>query len=138
MKKISIIKLSWLIVATACILLATSCKKSGSTDFAGTYYGTLTMGFYSEADTVIVTNAGSTSNVSMVSHTQTGSSYTITGTTSGAKLNIPSQQVYDAALNTTYTVSGSGTLANNNNSILINYLFVKGSSNYYWSFDGTK
>ena len=127
-----------LVIAIGLIALATGCSKTGNnTSFTGTYIGTLGMNLYTEPDTIAIT-AGSTSTaIVMASKTGTGSNYTINATTSGSTLNIPSQSVFVPSLNTTYTVTGSGTL--NGSTIKITYVFVSSSNTTYnWSFSGTK
>jgi len=132
---------SMITLAMILAMFGVSCKKNSDDNiiFQGTYVGTLSMGFYSEPDTISITSGSSSSSVVMNSRTGAGSTFSLNGTVSGAKLSIPEQSVYDSNLNTTYTVSGSGTLSNNNNSLLINYIYVTSSSTtYYWDFSGTK
>lgn len=130
-----------IIVTSLLVTFAVSCKKSDSEKitFTGTYFGTLTMGFYSEADTIAI-SAGSTSTaVVMTSQTEAGSTFTLNGTVDGTNLTIPEQSVYDSHLNETYTVSGTGTLDNQTGSLIINYKYVTSSSSiYYWQFNGIK
>ncbi len=129
-----------IIVTGLLVTFAVSCKKSDTEKitFTGTYYGTLTMGFYSEADTISIV-AGSSTSVEMTSQTEAGSTFTLNGTVDGTDLTIPEQSVYDSHLNETYTVSGTGTLDNQTGSLIINYKYVTSSSSiYYWQFNGIK
>lgn len=128
-KKLFAGKYSLVIVALALITFAISCKKSSKNDTStpstpsvvGTYYGTLSIGAYTEADTIVI-QSGSGSEIVMVSKTESGSGYTINGTADGNNISIPSQSVYVPALNATYTVTGSGALTNS--TLVINYVFV--------------
>ncbi|MFI5185279.1 MAG: hypothetical protein ACHQF0_00985 [Chitinophagales bacterium] len=136
-KKLSVLRISLVITAIVLILFA-SCSKSKSTDvtFMGTYYGTMGSGLYNESDTIAIT-AGISSAVTMISRTGIGSSYSINGAVSGASLNIPSQSVYVASLDGTYTVSGSGNLAGS--ALVINYVFISPTnSTTNWTFTGTR
>ena len=126
-----------LVIAVALMGLASGCSKSGNPDFTGTYIGTLSLGSYTEADTIIVAQGSSSSAIVMTSKTGAGSTYIINGTTSGSAVNIPSQSVYVNTLSTTYTTTGSGTLSGS--TLTLNYLFVSpANTNYNWSFKGTK
>lgn len=137
--KTTISKLYFIIVTVAIIVSAMSCSKSSTGNntnvFSGTYYGSLVIGSYSEDDTVTIPSTTSV-NIVINSKTEQGSTYSINGTVSGTTVNIPSQQVYVTGLNSTYTVSGSGSL-NNNSALVLNYTFV-GSSTTHLTFTGTK
>jgi hypothetical protein len=121
------------------ILIAfTSCKKSNDngSSFAGSYYGTLISGMYSEADTISIPS-GSSSSITMNSKTGIGSTYSIHGTVSGNNLTIASQSVTVSGLGNTYTVSGTGTLSNS--TLVIHYNFVSASNvSTSWTFTGSK
>jgi hypothetical protein len=127
--------LSLMIIAVALVIYGSSCNKSSSNnnaDFTGTYIGTLVTPLLTEGDTVIITAGSTSSAVVMYSKTARGSTYTINGTVSGTTLNIPSQLVYVASLNATYTTTGGGSL--NGSTITINYSFSGNSL----TFTGTK
>ena len=119
--------------------LATSCKKSdnnNSPSIPGTYYGSLTSGAYTEADTIVIPSSGSSSIV-MTSRTGTGSVYSINGTTSGASITIASQSVYIPSLSANYTVTGSGALASS--TLTLNYAFKSAAgTTTNFVFTGTK
>jgi|GEM_PF-1261644 len=121
-----------IMIALALTTFAFACKKSNNdtksnpstSPVIGTYYGNLSVGSYVEPDTIVI-QAGSGSSVVMSSKTGTGSAYSINGTASGNTISITSQSVYVPSLNATYTVTGSGTLANS--TMVINYVFVSSS-----------
>ena len=140
MKKLSASKVSLIIIAVTLIAFAPSCKKSSTntnTIFTGNYYGTLVTGFYSEADTIVITAGSTSSDVVLNTRTGRGSTYTIYGTVSGSTLNIASQQVTVASLGTTYTVHGSGGLKNT--TLSISYVFVSPSlATTNLTFNGTR
>ena len=140
LKEARSVKMVLLIMASALVIFTGSCKKTNSdvTNITGTYAGTLSESFYSEADTIVVTSGSTASTVVLVSHTGVGSTYSMNATVSGNSLTIPSQSVYVNSLNTTYTVTGGGSLTNTNH-LALTYLFVSPSNvNYNWSFTGNK
>jgi hypothetical protein len=128
-------------IAFTFTMLASSCKKSSSSDDAdalvGTYYGTLiTSSVYSSPDTITITKSSSSSIV-MNSRTGAGSVYTVNGSVSGKNITIASQQVTVPSLSETFTVTGSGNLSGS--TLALNMVFVtSGSSTYNLSFSGTK
>ena len=134
-QKLSVTRVSLIIVAITLIIFASSCSKSSTSnaDFTGTYYGTLIVsGVITESDTIVITNGSTSSSIVMFSKTSRGSTYTVNGTVSGNLLNVPSQSVYVAALTTTYAVNGTGSL--NGTSLSINETW----SGNALSFNGTK
>lgn len=130
------------IIAIAFVtMLASSCKKSSSSNDAdalvGTYYGTLvTSGIYSSPDTIVITKS-SNSSIVMNSRTGAGSVYTVNGSVSGKNITMASQQVTVPSLSETFTVTGTGNL--NGSTLQIDMVFVtSGSSSYNLSYTGTK
>ena len=124
------------------LLFAAGCSKTNkdNSSFSGTYIGTLSVGLYSAADTVIVTTGSSSSSIVMTSHTGQGSVYAINATTSGHSLDIPSQSLYVSTYSNNYTVTGSGNLSGSSLKTLnLSYTFVSPTnSTTYLSFQGDK
>jgi hypothetical protein len=130
---------SLVIILLGLITAINACKKSSDdngNNFAGTYPGTISSGIYSEADTITIPS-GSSSTITMNTRTGIGSTYSISGTTSGNTVTIPSQSVTISNLGATYTVTGTGTLSNS--TLVIHYSFVSASSvTTNWTFNGSK
>ncbi len=127
-KRLSVITLCLIIIGVVLIAFTTSCSKSKSdnnANFSGTYYGALATGLYSEADTIAIPGTTSSSIV-MNTRTGRGSIYSIHGTINGNALTIASQSVTIPSQETTYTVSGTGTLTNS--TLVIHYAFVSSSN----------
>lgn len=128
------------VMAIAFITFTMSCSKSSNNNntnvFPGTYYGTITVGSYTEGDTIVIP-ASTTSSVVLNSKTAMGSSYAINGTANGSALTIPSQSVYIASLNGTYTVVGTGNLSNS--TLTLSWTFTSAANvTTNSSFTGTK